>query len=190
MSERKLVEVMDTTLRDGEQTQGVSFTPEEKLNIAKMLLKELKVDRIEVASAKASPGELEATKTITEWAKKEGLLGRVEVLGFVDAEESVKWIKVAGAKVLNLLTKGSLKHCTQQLGKTPQEHFRDIEKTVEFAKKSGLNVNAYLEDWSNGMQESRAYVFDLLNSMKGLPIDRIFLADTLGMLSPKRQGNS
>ena len=45
------VELMDTTLRDGEQTSGVAFAPEEKLNLSRMLLSELKVDRIEVAPA-------------------------------------------------------------------------------------------------------------------------------------------
>lgn len=68
------VEVMDTTLRDGEQTSGVSFTEVEKLNIAKMLLKAVKVDRIEVASARVSNGELEAVKKITEWAAANNLL--------------------------------------------------------------------------------------------------------------------
>ena len=48
------IEIMDTTLRDGEQTQGVSYSPFEKLHLAKLLLKDLKVDRIEVASARVS----------------------------------------------------------------------------------------------------------------------------------------
>ena len=56
------VEIMDTTLRDGEQTSGVSFLPSEKLQIAKLLLEELKVDRIEVASARVSEGELEGVQ--------------------------------------------------------------------------------------------------------------------------------
>jgi D-citramalate synthase len=56
------IELMDTTLRDGEQTQGVSYSPTEKLHIATVLLKELKVDRIEVASARVSTGEFEAIR--------------------------------------------------------------------------------------------------------------------------------
>ena len=61
---------MDTTLRDGEQTSGVSFSVSEKLTLSKLLLSELKVDRIEVASARVSKGELEAVKEITEWSKE------------------------------------------------------------------------------------------------------------------------
>jgi len=64
------VEIMDTTLRDGEQTSGMSFTSSEKLAIAKLLIEELKIDRIEVASARVSKGEFEAVKKITEWAKE------------------------------------------------------------------------------------------------------------------------
>lgn len=64
------VEIMDTTLRDGEQTSGVSFSPSEKLTIAQLLLTEVKVDRIEIASARISDGEFAAVKAITEWAGK------------------------------------------------------------------------------------------------------------------------
>ena len=58
MTERK-IEIMDSTLRDGEQTNGVSFLPHEKLSIARLLLRDVKVDRIEVASARVSEGEKE-----------------------------------------------------------------------------------------------------------------------------------
>ncbi|MDY6982994.1 MAG: hypothetical protein SV422_07895, partial [Pseudomonadota bacterium] len=99
------VALMDTTLRDGEQTQGVSFAAGEKLTIAQALLESLNVDRIEVASARVSAGEQEAVRAITAWAQEHGFLERVEVLGFVDGTHSVDWIVAAGGKVLNLLTK-------------------------------------------------------------------------------------
>lgn len=58
------IEILDTTLRDGEQTSGVSFTVREKLSIARLLLDELHVDRIEVASARVSDGEFESVRRI------------------------------------------------------------------------------------------------------------------------------
>src|SRR5215510_13524777 len=80
----RYIEIMDTTLRDGEQTSGVSFSASEKLTIAQLLLTEVKVERIEVASARVSEGEFEAVKKITEWAEANGFINRVEVLTFVD----------------------------------------------------------------------------------------------------------
>ena len=59
------IEIMDSTLRDGEQTSGVSFLPHEKLIIARSLLHDVNVDRIEVASARVSEGEREAVTRIT-----------------------------------------------------------------------------------------------------------------------------
>ena len=59
------IEMMDTTLRDGEQTSGVSFSASEKLTIARLLIEELKVDRIEIASARVSEGEFEAVNLKT-----------------------------------------------------------------------------------------------------------------------------
>jgi D-citramalate synthase len=181
---QKKIEIMDTTLRDGEQTSGVSFLPSEKLQIAKLLLEELKVDRIEVASARVSDGELAGVKKITQWAKTKGYLEKVEVLGFVDTPRSVDWIIEAGAKVMNLLTKGSLNHLVHQLKKTPEQHFSEIAKCIEFAESKGIEVNVYLEDWSNGMRNSLEYTLDLLKFLSGQRIKRIMLPDTLGLLQP------
>lgn len=178
------IEVMDTTLRDGEQTSGVSFSASEKLSIAKMLLQDVKVDRLEVASARVSEGELLAVKSITSWASENNFLDKIEVLTFVDGLASIEWMEQAGAKVMNLLTKGSLNHLTHQLGKTPEQHFSEIEKVISEAKKRGISVNVYLEDWSNGMRSSQDYVFDFLDFLTKQPISRVLLPDTLGVLTP------
>jgi D-citramalate synthase len=175
---------MDTTLRDGEQTSGVSFSPSEKLTIAQLLLVELKVDRIEIASARVSEGELAAVKAITKWAKANKFLDRIEVLTFVDGDVSVKWMQEAGAKVMNLLTKGSLNHLTHQLKKKPEQHFEEVAAVIALGKKKGLECNVYLEDWSNGMRHSREYVFQYLDFLQGLSIKRVMLPDTLGVLIP------
>lgn len=178
------VEIMDTTLRDGEQTTGVSFSEAEKLAIARLLLEELKVNRIEVASARVSEGEFRSVKRITNWAAKNGCLGKVEILGFVDGSTSLDWIESAGGKVLNLLTKGSLRHVTSQLRKTPEEHWKDIELVINEANKRGIEVNVYLEDWSNGMLSSPDYVFFMVDHLSKAKIRRIMLPDTLGVLNP------
>ena len=151
---QRYIEIMDTTLRDGEQTSGVSFSASEKLTIAQLLLTEVKVDRIEIASARVSEGELEAVKKITRWAKSNGLLDRVEVLTFVDGDVSIEWMQKTGAKVMNLLTKGSLNHLTHQLKKKPEQHFADIAAVIALAKRKKIDTNVYLEDWSNGMRHS------------------------------------
>jgi len=181
------VEIMDSTLRDGEQTNGVSFLPHEKLMMARMLLGEVNVDRIEVASARVSEGEKEAVRMICRYAEQIGKLEKVEVLGFVDGHASVDWIAECGGKVINLLAKGSLKHCTHQLHKTPQEHIDDIKETVEYAFSQGLAVNLYLEDWSNGMKDSPDYVYQLMDELTLLSpssIKRFMLPDTLGVMNP------
>ena len=178
------IEIMDTTLRDGEQTSGVSFSSLEKLTIAKLLLTELKVDRIEIASARVSEGEFDAVKKITRWAKANGMLDRVEVLTFVDGIVSVEWMIKAGAKVMNLLTKGSLNHLTHQLKKKPEQHFAEIAEVIKLARKKGIDSNVYLEDWSNGMRDSKDYVFQYLDFLSTQPVKRIMLPDTLGVLTP------
>jgi len=181
---RRHIEIMDTTLRDGEQTSGISFSASEKLTIAQILLTEVNVDRIEIASARVSDGEFEAVKKITTWAEENGYLGQVEVLTFVDGDRSIKWMLNSGARVMNLLTKGSMNHLTHQLKKTPEEHFSDVAKVLSLAQANDLACNVYLEDWSNGMRCSPEYVYRFLDFLKDQPVKRILLPDTLGVLIP------
>jgi len=180
---KRSLEIMDTTLRDGEQTSGVSYSPNEKLTIAKLLLDELKIDRIEVASARVSEGELNSVKQITSWAKKNKKIESIEVLTFLDDGRSIKWLLDSGCKVQNLLTKGSINHLTYQLKKTPSNHFKDILKTIQRAEESSIQTNIYLEDWSNGMRNSKEYVIDFLDFLYDKKIKRLLLPDTLGILT-------
>jgi D-citramalate synthase len=181
---KELVSIMDTTLRDGEQTTGVSFSSNEKLNIAKILLEEVNIDRLEIASARVSEGEFEGSKKVLDWATENGYIDRVEILGFVDNKVSLDWIYEAGGKVINLLCKGSYRHVTQQLRNSPEEHLENITKSVEYATKLGITTNIYLEDWSNGMRNSPDYVQFMIEGLRDQNINRMMLPDTLGILSP------
>lgn len=179
-----MIEIMDTTLRDGEQTCGVSFSMADKMSIARLLLVDLGVNRIEVASARVSEGEFETVSEIAKWARSVDRINQIEILGFVDNGLSIKWIKDAGCNTINLLTKGSYKHVTEQLRKTPEEHLSDILREIEIADKMGINVNIYLEDWSNGILHSEDYVYFMMDGLKDAPIKRFMLPDTLGILNP------
>ena len=177
------IHIMDTTLRDGEQTASVSFTKEEKLSISKFLLTDAKVNSIEVASARVSDGERASVSAICQWAKTRKLLNRIEVLGFIDGHQSIDWIYEAGGRVVNLLCKGSLNHLKYQLKKTPQEHVTEVNEHIAYARSKKMKVNVYLEDFSNGMIQSKKYVHYVLTHLKGA--DRIMLPDTLGILTPQ-----
>jgi len=184
MTTTNKITLMDTTLRDGEQTQGVSFAPTEKLSMAQALLGRLKVDRIEVASAGVSKGEQQAVAQINTWAADNGYLNQVEVLGFVDHKRSVDWIVGAGGKVINLLAKGSEKHCLTQLRQQPEQHIERIKQTIDYAHEQGVSANIYFEDWSNGYKDNPDYVYKLTDSLKNCGIQHFMLPDTLGVMSP------
>jgi len=184
MDENRIA-VMDTTLRDGEQTPDVSYFPAEKLQLARLLLTEVGVDRIEIASTRVSEGEREAARLVVDWARKKRMLPRVEILGYCDGNASPNWIAGTGGKVMNLLAKGSERHCRVQLGLTPEEHRNAVTQTFRAAKRKRIAVNAYLEDWSNGVRDSFDYVFAMVSQLRDLGTQRIYLADTVGTMSPQ-----
>jgi D-citramalate synthase len=180
----KIISIMDTTLRDGEQTPGISYTPSEKLHVAKFLLSEVGVDRVEVASARVSIGEQQGAMRVLDWAHDNNCVEKIEVLGFCDHKKSVDWLKAINGKALNLLTKGSREHCEKQLGMTLSEHLNAIAKTIDYAKSNAIKPYAYLEDWSRGIQQDENYVTSLIKELILLGVQRVYLADTLGILNP------
>ncbi|QZT38425.1 2-isopropylmalate synthase [Halosquirtibacter xylanolyticus] len=184
MMKNRTISIMDTTLRDGEQTSGVSFAAHEKLSIAKFLLQELSVDAIEIASARVSDGEMIAAKKIMDWARSKGFASKIEILGFVDQGKSIRWIEEAGGEVLNLLSKGSANHLKHQLRKSLAEHIEEINSSINEALSKGINVNLYLEDWSNGMKQDASHVYQLLEGVNVDKLGRVMLPDTLGILTP------
>ena len=183
-SDPNRIAVMDVTLRDGEQTPDVAYTAAEKLQLARLLLEDVGVDRIEIASSRVSAGEREAARSIAEWARKQRLSPRVEILGYSDGTTSVDWIVQTGGRVLNLLVKGSERHCRGQLNMTPERHRGSVGETVRYARRKRLTVNVYLEDWSNGVRDSFDYVFAMIQLLRELNVDRIYLPDTLGVFAP------
>jgi (R)-citramalate synthase len=179
------VQLMDTTLRDGEQTPDVAFSSDEKLLIAERLLEQVGVDRVEICSALVSPGEQASAARIAGWARDRGRLAQIEALGFADGSRSVEWLRSAGLTRMNLLVKGSAQHCELQLGMTQPQHLGRIAQTLEAAARAGVELSGvYLEDWSRGCQESPAYVAALLERLQALGVQRVYLADTLGVLGP------
>ncbi len=122
------MQVMDTTLRDGEQTPGVNYTADEKLIIAEALLRS-GVDAIEIASARISDGEAQAVQRITEWARSHDLLIRPRFCFSTEASPSIDRVQ-NGGRVLNPLAKGSEHHCRVQLKKSPKEYFADITREI------------------------------------------------------------
>jgi len=183
--QRTRVEVMDTTLRDGEQTPEVAYTPEEKLQLARMLLTDVGVDRIEIAGTRVSEGERDAARRICRWARRGGMLMRIEMLGYCDGRKSVDWLRETGGRVMNLLVKGSEAHCLGQLRMSPETHRKKVADTLRYARERKVRTSVYLEDWSRGIRDAPDYVFAMMRTLGEHSVDRIYLADTLGVQAPR-----
>ena len=140
---------------------------------ARVLLAQVGVDRIEIAQTRVSEGERLAARRVTAWARKEGVADRIEIMGYCDGDLSVRWLRGVGGKVMNLLTKGSEKHCREQLRQTPEQHRKRVTETIAAAHKARIAVNVYLEDWSNGVRDSFDYVFAMVQMLRELPVERM-----------------
>ncbi len=171
------VKIFDTTLRDGEQTPGVSLTPDQKLRTA-VKLDELGVDVIEAGSAITSEGERQGIKNIVS----EGL--NAEICSFaravkVDIDAAIE----CGVDSVHLVVPTSDLHIKHKLRKTREDVQRFAVESTEYAVDHGLTVELSAED-------STRTDFDFLKEIFSEGIDagahRICACDTVGMLTPER----
>jgi len=134
------IRVFDTTLRDGEQTPGVSLTPENKLRIAQKL-DELGVDVIEAGFAAVSQGEMEAVRLIAQQNLKAEICSAAR-----GTKGDINAVAKSNADSIHLIIPTSDLHLKYKLKKTREEILKITEERVEQAKKQGLIVELSAED--------------------------------------------
>ncbi|HUU86983.1 MAG TPA: 2-isopropylmalate synthase [Candidatus Glassbacteria bacterium] len=171
------IRVFDTTLRDGEQTPGVSLTPENKLRIAQKL-DELGVDVIEAGFAAVSQGEMDAVKIIAQQNLQAEICSAAR-----GTKEDINAVTKSDADSIHLIIPTSDLHLKFKLRKTREEILKITEERVEQAKRQGLIVELSAEDATrtdvNFLKEFFA---------KGIAAgaDRVVACDTVGVLTPEK----
>lgn len=172
--------VFDTTLRDGEQTPGVSLTPERKLRIAKAL-DALGVNVIEGGFARVSEGDFQALKLMA----REGFKAKVYSMSRAVIEDLDLSLK-ADVDGIHLVIPTSPIHLEHKMKKKPEEILEVSQKCVEYAKDHGLLVELSAEDASRSSLEFLKEFF-----RKGLEAgaDSLCVCDTVGILTPDKAYN-
>ncbi|MEM0215798.1 MAG: 2-isopropylmalate synthase, partial [Archaeoglobaceae archaeon] len=170
--------VLDTTLRDGEQTPGVSLTVEQKVMIAEAL-DALGVDIIEAGTAVASEGDFRAIKAIAE----KGL--KAEICSFARIKkEDIDSAVDANADSIFMVAPSSDYHIQAKFpGKGKDYVIEKSIEAVEYAKERGLIVEFGAEDASRADLD---FVIQLLKAGESAKADRLTFADTVGVLTPER----
>jgi len=174
---RDRILILDTTLRDGEQTPGVALTPEEKVKIAQAL-DDLGVDIIEAGSVATSEGERKAIKEISRL----GL--RAEICTFTralrdDLDEAID----AEVDSVHLVVPASDLHLKHRLRKSREELKRIAGRCIDYAIDHGLKVEFSLED---ATRSDEGFVRELVMLGEEHGAHRICLCDTVGVLTPDR----
>jgi len=173
---KRRVKVLDTTLRDGEQTPGVALAPEQKLEIARAL-DDLGVDVIEAGAAITSEGERRAIKLIS----KAGL--DAEICSFARAVRSdVDAALECDVDSVHLVVPTSDLHLKYKLKKTKQEVQRMALDVARYALDHGLTVEFSAED---ATRTEPAFLMKILSAAVDEGVQRVCVCDTVGILTPE-----
>lgn len=175
----KKIHILDTTLRDGEQSPGCSMNLHEKVDIAKKLEK-LRVDIIEAGFAVASPGDFEAVSTIAKTIKNSTVasLSRATVK---DIDASYEALKEAQNPLIHLLIATSPLHMEYKLKMSPDEVYETAVNMVKYAKKKCPNVEFSAEDAFRSDYEFLAKIY---SGAIGAGATVINVPDTVGYATP------
>ena len=169
------VRIFDTTLRDGEQTPGVSFPPEKKLEIAQML-DGLGVDAIEAGFPVISEGEAEAARLISS----QGLSCDVAGLARADRRD-IDAAADAGLGYVHTFIATSDLHLEHKLRMGRREALERAVGAVEHAKSRGMRVEFSAED---ATRSDRGYLLDVFRAVAEAGADRVDIPDTVGYATP------
>ena len=170
------IRIFDTTLRDGEQTPGISLSPDQKLSIAKKL-DVLGVDAIEAGFPVISEGELKAVKMISS----EGL--SCEIAGL--ARTNKKDIDAAvngGLNYIHTFIATSDIHLEHKLKMTRDQALEKAVEAVEYGKSRGLQVEFSAED---ATRTDREFLKKIFHEVAKAGADRIDIPDTVGYSTPE-----
>jgi len=167
----------DTTLRDGEQTPGVSLNPEQKFEIASRL-SDIGIDVIEAGSAAASDGEREAIRRIAEGGLKAEICTYVRAL-----QADIDYAADLGADSVHLVIPVSDLHIAKKLRKNREQVAAMAYDAVEYAKSRGLIVELSGEDASRADQ---AFLHEIFTGGVERGADRLCFCDTVGLLTPEK----
>ncbi|MCK8827001.1 homocitrate synthase [Natroniella acetigena] len=169
------VKIVDTTLRDGEQTAGVVFANQEKIRIAK-LLDQIGVDQIEAGIPVMGGDEQKAIKMIVEADLNASIMAwNRAVVSDVNASLN------CGADAVAISISTSDIHIKYKLEEDRDWVLSNMVRAVEFAKKNGLYVSVNAEDASRSDEE---FLFKFAKEAKEAGADRLRYCDTVGIMEP------
>ena len=172
--ESKRIRILDSTLREGEQHPGVSFTIKQRIQIAWML-DYFGVDQIEISPI-ISDDHADATKTII----KQGLSADIVAHGRALKEDIDVSLKCDATWVAAYLGISDI-HLKDKLRISRDEALNRAVKTVEYAKSHGLKIRFTVED---GCRADPQFLIKVCKAIEEAGVDRISLPDTVGVLRP------
>jgi len=170
------IRIFDTTLRDGEQTPGVSLSPEQKLNIAKKL-DALGIDAIETGFPVISDGERSAVKMITSESFNSELCGLART-NKKDIDAAVD----CGLNYIHTFIATSDIHLEYKLKMTREQALEKAIDAVEYGKSRGLQVEFSAED---ATRTDRVFLKEIFSEVAKAGADRIDIPDTVGYSTPQ-----